>query len=82
MDQRREFALKALGAPPPRSAWDALSGRTVSELEQALPVGRSALELSRDGDTLGGQKRQSELEESKGIPDRAPGGLGGRAPKD
>jgi hypothetical protein len=30
--------------------------------------GAEALELSGDGDALGGQKRQVELEGSKGIP--------------
>jgi hypothetical protein len=55
-------------------------GGTVPGLEQALPRRRSPIELSRDGDTLGGQKRQAELEAPKGLPHREPGGLAGRAP--
>ena len=119
MDQRREFALKALGTlnfralcqeygisaktgykwrerflrqglegmeEESRRPHQALGMRCPAELyrglEQALPRTRSAIELSRDGETLGGQKRQAQLEEPKDIPHREPGGLGGRAPKD
>ncbi len=79
--QRRWSCGERRPGAHPRSAGDALSGGTLPELEQALPRDRSANELSRDGGPLGGQKRQAELEEPKGLPDREPGRLGGRAPK-
>ena len=46
-------------------AWDALSGGTLPRLEQASPQRRSPIELSRNGDTLGGQERQAELKKQK-----------------
>ena len=41
------------------------------------PSAEVQIKLSLNGDTLGGQERQAELEKAKGIPDREPGGLGG-----